>query len=242
MSGSYLVEVAGEAAVLQTEVTKRVRGRPARVDRDRIVAVARKYDPSTLTMQAVAAEMGVDRKTLHYWVDNRASLLRMVAADAFREAVEAGAFVAQRDWREALRSFARITRDAIVTAGAWATYVAFETDEDLAAVRPAESAVVALVEAGLPEMDAGDIVRLVAGIAFTSGRNPGPRDAPGGIPQSSNVDQPAEGQYALLRRLLGRPGGMRTIDEQFEFDVQLVILGVERLIDAGAELATVRPS
>lgn len=215
----------------ETEVARRPRGRPSRVDRDRIVAVARALDPATLTMQAVAGELGVDRKTLHYWVENRAVLLRMVAADVFRDAMAAtGTVSVQRDWRDVLTSFAGVMRDAVITAGAWASYLGFETDEDLAAVRPAEAAVAALVDAGLTEMDAGDVVRLVSGIAFTSASNPGPRDTPGGFPHSSSADQPEEGQYALLRRLLGRRGGLRTVDEQFEFDVQLVVLGVEQRI------------
>lgn len=218
----------------ETEVIRRRRGRPPRIDRDQILAVARTFEPVTLTMQALAEKMGVDRKSLHYWVENRASLLRMVASDVFSEAVAAaGTVPIQGDWRDALKSFAGVTREAIVAAGAWATYVGFETQEDLAAVRPAEAAATALVDAGLSDMDAGDIIRLLSGIAFTSARNPGPRDTPGGFPQSSTAEQPeAEGQYALLLRLLGRSGTLRTIDEQFEFDVQLVVLGVEQLIAA----------
>lgn len=214
----------------ETEVKKRPRGRPARIDRDRIIATARTFDPTTLTMQALAEKMSVDRKTLHYWVDNRASLLRMVAADVFRDAEAASNLPTQGDWREVVTSFAQITRDAVIAAGAWATYLGFETEEDLAAVRPAEAAVVALVDAGLTEMDAGDVVRHVSAIAFTSARTPGPRDSPGGFPLNSISEQPQEGQYALLQRLLGRSGALRSIDAQFEFDVHLVILGVERLL------------
>lgn len=226
-----MVRVAGEAAMAETGPIRRPRGRPARVDRNRIVAVARTFNPSTLTMQALAEELSVDRKTLHYWVESRSSLLRMVAADVYRDAVgAAGAVSSQPDWREVLRSFAVITRAAIASAGAWATYVSFETEEDLVAVRPAEAAVRALVEAGMSDMDAGDVVRLLSGVAFTSARNPAPGNIPGGLPQNSSKRQPQEGQYALLLQLLGRRGGLRTIDEQFDFDVQLIISGVVSLI------------
>ena len=48
-------------------------------------------DPQTLTMQAVADELGVDRKALNYHVTDREGLLRLVAAGRF-EATFAEAF------------------------------------------------------------------------------------------------------------------------------------------------------
>jgi AcrR family transcriptional regulator len=232
------VRDVGEAAVTEIEGVKRPRGRPRRVDRDRIIAVAKELDPSTLTMQALAEEIGVDRKTLHYHVDNRASLLRMVAADAFRDSVTSHDFVVHRDWHKALEAFAVITRDAVVAAGAWASYVRFETEDDLEAVRPAEAATTALVEAGLREADAGDVVRLVAELAFASARNPGPRDGAGAHPQNPvlehALEQAPEGQFALTRRLLGGRSAARTVEEQFTFDLHLVTLGIERLIETSS--------
>jgi hypothetical protein len=218
--------------VTEIEGTKRPRGRPRRVDRDRIIAAAKGLDPSTLTMQALAEEIGVDRKTLHYHVDNRASLIRMVAADAFRDAVASHDFVPEHDWRKALRSFASITRDAAIAAGAWASYVAFETEEDLEALRPAEAATVALVEAGLSDVDAGDVIRLLAELAFASARSAA---AAGPRPQDTilerALEQAPDQPFAITRRLLGSHGQTRTVEQQFEFDLHLVSLGVERLLE-----------
>lgn len=219
----------------EIEGVKRPRGRPRLIDRERIIAAAKGLDPSTLTMQALAEEIGVDRKTLHYHVDNRASLLRMVAADAFRDAVASHDFTPEPDWHKALSAFATITRDAVITAGAWASYVGFETEADLEAVRPAEAATLALVEAGLTEADAGDVVRLVAELAFASARNPTPAGTAGGHPQNPvlehALEQVPEGQFALTRRLLGGRGASRTVEQQFAFDLALITLGVERLIE-----------
>jgi AcrR family transcriptional regulator len=58
----------------------RRRGRPARIDLDRIVAVAAATDPAALTMAGVAAELGVSTPALYRWVSDREALLDLVAA------------------------------------------------------------------------------------------------------------------------------------------------------------------
>ena len=209
------------------------RGRPRRVDRERIIEAARALDPSTLTMQQLALEMGVDRKTLHYHVDNRATLIRMVAADAFREAFAQHHFTPQTDWREALRAFATITREAVISAGAWASYVAIEKEEDLDAIRPAEAAAQALVTAGLPENHAGRVIALLAELSYTSARDRALTGS-GTHPQEPELEHALEaapeGEFALVRRLVGAHSASLGSDEQFAFDVDLIILGVERLV------------
>jgi TetR/AcrR family transcriptional regulator, tetracycline repressor protein len=215
------------------------RGRPRRVDRDRIVQAAKALDPTTLTMQALADEIGVDRKTLHYHVQDRASLIRMVAADAFRDAVAAHHFVPERDWRKAIHAFATITRDAVIAAGAWGSYVGFQTEEDLEAARPAEAAIDALVGSGLPEAEAGRVVAMVAVLAFASGRDLALSES-GTHPQEANLEQvldkaqaldPASsGQFTLVHRLVGAHSASLGSDEQFAFEVGLVTSGVEHLL------------
>jgi TetR/AcrR family tetracycline transcriptional repressor len=213
------------------------RGRPRLVDRDRIVEAAKRLDPATLTMQALADEIGVDRKTLHYHVDSRASLLKLVAADTFRAALDSHHFTPEKDWRKAIHSFAHITRDAVSAAGAWAGYVDFQTEGDLEALRPAEAAAVALVDAGLPEADAGRVVATLAVLAFASARDRMASDArTGRHPQEPIIEQALdrapEGHFALIHRLVGaQPASLGSV-EQFEFEVNLVALGVERLLDA----------
>ncbi len=212
------------------------RGRPRLVDRERIIAAAKTLDPDTFTMQALAETMGVDRKTLHYHVENRESLLRLTAADAFRDAVSAHAFVPTDNWRDGLRSFATITREAVIKAGAWASYVAFEGAEDLEAVRPAEIAVQALVGAGLDEQRAGRAVAMLAVLAFSSARDLSASTAdrhPQEPVLERALEQGAAGEYTLIRRLVGSGAASLGSADQFAFETDLVILGVERLIDGG---------
>jgi TetR/AcrR family transcriptional regulator, tetracycline repressor protein len=218
-----------------TDNAKPRRGRPRLVDREKIIRAARLHDPATLTMQALAEDIGVDRKTLHYHVESRASLMRMVAADAFRDAVSSHHFTAEGDWRKAIKSFAHITRDAVTAAGAWASYVEFESDEDLEAVRPAEAATMALVDAGLSEPDAGRVITMLAELAFASARSISDLALRGTAPQEELLERalnraPA-GEFALTRRLLGNRPTAPDGDEHFAFQLDLITLGVEKMLE-----------
>ena len=172
----------------------------------------------------------MDRKTLHYHVDSRATLLRLVAADAFRDAMRAHEFVDVDDWRTALRSFAHITRDAVNAAGAWASYIAIESEEDLETVRPAEIAVERLVEAGLPVADAGRAIAMIAVLAFSSSRDQ-TVSADQRHPQEQvlkdAIDRMPSARFGLIRRLLGAGGPSLGSDEQFEFELQLIESGID---------------
>jgi len=221
--------------MVSVESTRPRRGRPRRVDRERIIEAAKVLDPATLTMQALAEEIGVDRKTLHYHVDNRDSLLRMVAADAFREAVAAHDFIPEKDWRKATRAFAHITRDAVMAAGAWASYVGYETEADLDAIRPAEAAAEALVAAGLSEAEAGRVIAMLAGLAFTSATDRSIPKTAGRHPQEPVLEhlleQAPQGEFTLLRKLVGGRSTELGTEEQFAFNLEIVSLGVERLLE-----------
>lgn len=219
---------------MEGQTVKR-RGRPRRIDRDRIISVAKTLDPDTLTMQALATEMGVDRKTLHYHVENRDSLLKLVAADAFRDAITQHDFVEAKEWRPALRAFAAITRDAVARAGAWASYVDFTSESDLEALRPSEAALRALIDAGLSSATAGRVVAMTAVLAFASSRDSGAAiDGAGTHPQESNLkhalDEVPEAGYPILQYLLGSGAASLGSDEQFEFEMTLIELGVERML------------
>ncbi|MBP1823298.1 TetR/AcrR family transcriptional regulator C-terminal domain-containing protein [Mycobacterium sp. OAE908] len=210
------------------------RGRPRRVDRARIIEAARALDPDTLTMQAVADEIGVDRKTLHYHVSDRTTLLQMVAADTFRRAVANRALTQASDWREALQSFGDVTRQAVIAAGAWASYVNFESTEDLEAAQPAEAVVKALIKAGISELQAGRVVATVAVLAFASARDHAASNG-GQHPQDAVLAEALKhaplDEFALLRRLIGGRFPSLGSEEQFQFELQLLILGVERLLE-----------
>src|SRR5689334_6406529 len=61
-----------ESAVTEPDSpSPRRRGRPPTIDRAGIVAAARRLDPKTLTLQAVADDLGVQRQSLSYHVADR---------------------------------------------------------------------------------------------------------------------------------------------------------------------------
>ncbi|MWB97755.1 TetR/AcrR family transcriptional regulator [Agromyces seonyuensis] len=148
------------------------RGRPPRVDRDRIIAAARRLDPDSITMQAVADALGVDRKTVHYHVRSRDELLALVAADAF--ASELAAAAAPDDdasWEGALRGFARIIHDVSLVAPL-SHGIQFEPNpQDLQAILPAERAVRALLDAGLDADRISAVLRTAAIIGIGYARD-----------------------------------------------------------------------
>ncbi|WP_223269639.1 TetR/AcrR family transcriptional regulator C-terminal domain-containing protein [Frigoribacterium sp. ACAM 257] len=182
----------------------------------------------------------MDRKTLHYHVDSRATLLQLVAADTFRDAMRTHDFVDFDDWQTAVRSFAHITRDAVNAAGAWAGYVAIDSEDDLESVRPAEIAVERLVEAGLPVADAGRAIAMIAVLAFSSARDQlvsADHRHPQEQVLKDAIDRMPSDRFGLIRRLLGAGGPSLGSDEQFDFELRLIETGITYLLEQTAPIA-----
>lgn len=210
---------------------KRGRGRPSRIDGARIIEVARKMDPETLTMQAVADELGVDRKALHYHVADREGLMRLLAENAFLQALQLEPFVASADWRENVRSFAALMRISYISAGSLVAYVHLDGEMGLQAMVPAEQVMQGMIEAGLSRMDAAHALAFLSEFVYTSARNLLlVRSTEGEHPQGGEV------RKALALAEAHEFSAMRTMTEvswevfdkaQFEFDLDVYILGIE---------------
>lgn len=99
---------AGRAAgVVRPRGSARARGSRAGLDVRVILDAARSLDPGSLTVQAVADRLGVDRKAVHHHVADRDTLLRLVAFDAFSAEFSAVQITAESDWQDACRTYAR---------------------------------------------------------------------------------------------------------------------------------------
>lgn len=85
------------------------RGRPAVLSRRRLVTVAARMDPATLTMSAVAAELGVGPSALYRWVSDREGLLDLVSDSMAQRILPAGEPTADT-WREWLTEWAHNVR------------------------------------------------------------------------------------------------------------------------------------
>lgn len=217
----------------------RKRGGPLRITRRRIVEAARGMDPQTLTMQAVADELGVDRKALNYHVTDRDGLLRLMAVDVF-EMTAAEAFESYfeasgmpDDWRAAIRTWAVTVRDSMVASGFVSTYFPLGTDS-LKVLQPAEIVLQQLLQAGFDLRTAGRALTFVTSFAMGVGRDLLLQKQAGEHPQAPEVRRLLElggdsGDYEAFRALVQLEiNSPADVDDQFEFEVEVFIAGMEQ--------------
>ncbi|WP_030438000.1 TetR/AcrR family transcriptional regulator C-terminal domain-containing protein [Actinoplanes subtropicus] len=213
----------------------RRRGRPPRIDRARIVAVARTMDPSTLTMQAVAERLGVDRKALNYHVTDRDGLLELVAREALSDELAGFEPPAGASWPEVLRAFARQTRAGMVRTGAHFDHVRLPLGTGVRAMEPAEHLLRTLLDAGFEPSVAGRALSMLAELMYASARDAILIHRLGEHPQITELNRMlAEADPAdlpAIRRL--RESGEGMDDEQFEFDLDVLIAGLEARLAPG---------
>lgn len=208
----------------------RGRGRPARISREQIIAAARKLPPDGLTMQAVATELGVDRSALHYYVPDREALLELVAADIVQSEIGLAELPTGADWRDTLRTFGRHSRDAMVRAGAFSSYFRFPVTSDQKALSQTELVLGELIAAGLSESDAGRTLVMLSQLAAAVARDATMAHRGRPHPQLAEIERVLStvdpGELVGARRFFATwdPAS----DEQFEFDLDVFIAGVEQ--------------
>lgn len=194
---------------------RRARGRPARISREQIVAAARRAPGPELTMQAVADELGVSRKALHYYVGNRQGLLTLVVVDRFESELKRVHLPDDGDWRVVLRAYAHAYRDGIVRVGVQISSAADHTPfRGVAAVE-----VLALAERVLAALLAAQ------NAMSTSLRDVHQAESRAALERTPAADYPA------LRLVLD--SAPRPDEGQFEFELDLAIAGLEQLLRGG---------
>ncbi|PPJ14192.1 hypothetical protein C5E51_01410 [Nocardia nova] len=218
------------------QTSRRGRGRPPRLSRDRIVAAARALPPETLTMKAVADALGVDRKSLNYYVSDRDGLLELVALDAFETEFRRLALPAEGDWRQLLRLFAAAVAEALTQVGVLISYVRFGGRGGLSTLAAIERIFQSLVGAGFEPMEAGRTLRLLADIAYSAAREAAEATRGHVDIQAEHVartlNSEAGQEFPLLRQVATTRESAARVGEQFEFDLELVIAGLERKLEA----------
>jgi AcrR family transcriptional regulator len=221
------------------------RGRPRRIDREHIVRVARGFDAGDLTMQAVADELGVDRKAINYHVSSREDLLRLVAGDIFRGRIDEIDVDGGGDWRDALRAFAAGMRDAIVATGTFAPYFHLPEGMRSGALRSVEAVLQSLLRAGFEVGEAGRILNLTAELSLSAAQNELMSQVEGTHPQLIGLrevllDAPDEELAALRQVVMTHAGDWK--DNLLDFDLPVVIAGLERgLQSRSTGSSSVRP-
>jgi TetR/AcrR family transcriptional regulator, tetracycline repressor protein len=212
--------------------TRRGRGARAGLDRERIIAAARGMDPATLTMQSLAAELGVDRKALNYHVSDRESLLELLAIDAFLTRFTAIEIDPDGDWRDACRALAAGIRESVYATGEWVGYYRFTTQQDLVAVGPAEVVAERMLAAGFDHVTVSRAMHLLITICSGFARDAVLSGREGGHPQIEQLrralSESAEGYTAIRDLVDARVDNYG--DAQFDFDLEAFFTGMTALL------------
>ncbi len=216
----------------------RKRGGPLRINRARIIDTARQFDPETMTMQAVADELGVDRKALNYHVSSRENLLRLVAEDVF-ESTFSDTFDEHfkltddpADWRGAIRSWAYAVRDSLVATGVLTNFYRIGSDNP-AVFEPVETVLERLQAAGFDETTSGRALISVTHLAMSVGRDLVMENRLGEHPQAAVVEQPlsktqdTDALKAFRGLASARLNDASDSHTQFEFELDVFIAGLE---------------
>jgi TetR/AcrR family transcriptional regulator, tetracycline repressor protein len=207
---------------------RRPRGRPARISREQIVAVTRTIAPQELTMQAVADALGVSRKALHYYVGDRQGLLSLVVIDRFESELAVIELPTHTDWQSVMRGYARAFRDGLIQVGVTIEHRPLHGAGAAAALGLAEHVIAVLLGAGFAPADARKGLTAVANIAQSAAQaaiqsSTGQHDYGAETKDALNTTVPE--QYPALRSVLTGPDPSH--DEQFEFELDVTIAGLE---------------
>ncbi len=211
---------------------RRGRGSRAGLDRERLLDAARGLDPQSLTMQSLATALGVDRKALNYHVSDRENLLELLAIDAFLTRFTSIEIDPDGGWQEACLALAEGIRQSILGTGEWISYYRFTTQQDLAAVGPAEVVAERMLAAGFDHVTVSRGMHLLITICtgFTRDAVLSMRD--GGHPQIEELrrvlGETSDGYTAIRDLVDARVDNYG--DEQFAFDLQAFFRGMEALL------------
>jgi TetR/AcrR family tetracycline transcriptional repressor len=149
----------------------RTRGSRAGLDLAKIVRTARGMAPGDLTMKAVAGALGVDPKALNYHVEDRESLLALVAADAFTANFATVRIADDCSWQEACRIFAAGFAASLIETSLLVEH--FRLGHSLAAgfLEPGEIILKKMIEAGFGEETAARLSLLLGNICIGYARD-----------------------------------------------------------------------
>jgi TetR/AcrR family transcriptional regulator, tetracycline repressor protein len=233
--------MAGTSKAFDTdadELSRRGPGRPPRISREQIVAAARSVPREKLTMQAIADTLGVDRKALHYHVGDKDGLLNLVVADLF-ESELANVDLPNADWQTVLRAWAHAFRDGVMQVGITATYVQLHGMAGMTAMKLTERVLGSLFDAGFNAILARRGLTMISNVAMTRAHIDLLRARHGIYPQESELTEvlsqtPLE-QFPKIRRILASLEN-ETPDDEFEFEIDLAIVGLEQLLASTGSL------
>lgn len=190
--------------------------------------------PGTLTMQAVADALGVDRTTLHYYVGDRDGLLELVVTDLFDTELRGIELPENTTWQEILRAYGSAIRQGVLKLGVTATSFRLSGTGGAASLALAEQVLRALTTAGFGTAEAGRVLTLVSGLALSAAH-----DVLGSTEsrlhhQTPEVARALKGRppadFPLLSEVVGGRDADTTAAQDFDFNLDIVIAGLEHFL------------
>lgn len=214
----------------------RARGRPPRISRDQIVAAARSIATSDLTMQAVADALGVSRKALHYYVGDRAGLLTLMVLDQFERELAPVELPTDEDWRATLRAYAVAFRDGLIRVGAATDFTQLRGLSTAAALALADHVLDALLSAELDPDSARHGLTAASNIAQSAAQTVVAQTGSGAHRHRAEtaealLREPQDTYPALRRVVESAEATEHDAETQFEFELDVVIAGLDRILD-----------
>lgn len=212
--------------------SKRGRGRPPRIDRERIVrvAVALQKDGRPLSMQAVADRLGVRRPALYHHVADREALIALVATARIEDAMDESWMPADDgDWRAWLEAFARAARATLLQLAEPPDYPVFVGTVGRRQLVQVERLFAVLVGCGFSARTAAHSVTLVGEIVHANVRSVLVVRQHGAEPHRSSLEALVAQDPAAFPTLLAAGAQGYDADDQFDFDLEAALIAVDVL-------------
>lgn len=215
---------------------RRAVGVRAGLSLERVIEAARSLDPDTLTVQAVADALGVDRKAVSHHVSGRDALLAMVAMETFSDNFSAEEIAGHPCWQDACRAYARGFVNSALAAGSLAEHLRLQDAQVTRVLEPTEAALRTMVDAGFDDEAAMRSLSLLANICLAFVRDAVLASRTGAPPRPmilrKALEQRDARRFETLSRIAALP--VTTYDDaQFELSVETFILGTEALRTPG---------
>ncbi len=208
------------------EARKRI-GRPPRITGTQIMEAAQKYTPESLTMSGLAADLGVDRKLLNYYVGGKEQLLHLIAQEALKAQVPELTIAPNAEWDEVIRTTAYSLREAAIATGQLvhfsSTYIAARS------LAPVEASGAALLSAGFDRPTTAHALMMIVSLCIASARDAlfdaSPERHPQ-HPENREVFNQLETELPILHALQDTVPTFGL--EQFQFNIDTVISGLRK--------------
>lgn len=188
-------------------------------------------------MQAVADALGVSRKALHYYVGDREGLLTLMVADLFERELTSVELPVDDDWRAVLRAYSVAFREGLVQVGVATDFTRLRGIGAAAALALADRVLDALLAAGFPPDAARYALTAASNIAQSAAYSSAAQTASGvhrhRAETSAALEHEPQDTYPALRTVLASAESQRhDAERQFDFELGLLIGGLDRLLDA----------